>query len=44
MKYIEQGTIDLKEGYGSLLAINSVRYMAGLQNIWNTNKLAVHTN
>ena len=31
----------LKKNYGSVLALNSVRYMAGLQNVWTTSKLGV---
>jgi hypothetical protein len=34
-------SIELIEGYGSILALNSVRYMAGLKNVWNTNKLGI---
>ena len=41
--YIEEGGIQLKHGYGNLLALNSVRYMAGLQNVWDTNKLGILT-
>lgn len=33
--------IRLKEGYGSLLALNSVTYMAGLKDVWNTSKLGI---
>jgi hypothetical protein len=40
--YID-GRIILKPGYGNLLALNSVRYMAGLQNVWNTSTLGVRT-
>ena len=34
-------SIELIEGYGSILALNSVRYMSGLKNVWNTNKLGI---
>jgi hypothetical protein len=33
----------VKPGYGNLLALNSVRYMAGLKNVWNTSTLGVRT-
>jgi hypothetical protein len=39
-----EGKILLKPGYGNLLALNSVRYMAGLKNVWNTSKLGIRAN
>lgn len=33
----------MKEGYGSMIALNSVRYMAGLKNVWGTAELGVES-
>lgn len=40
---MKEGNIELQPGYGNLLALNSLRYMAGLRNVWNTSKLGIQT-